>query len=135
MLAHKINIMKITELKIQNFVRYKNQVYSLTEVFQHENEEYYVKIKNSKRCLCVPAKLIKPVKINESWLLKFGFIKTYDSEYIIRFERDQEFLKYDIDLHDIHSMTGLKLYGNNVNCMYVHQFQNLFCFLFGKEPV
>jgi hypothetical protein len=128
------NVMEIAELKIQNLVRYKNRVYSLAEVFQHENEEYYVKIKNSKNALCVPAKLIKPVKIDESWLLKFGFTKTYDSQHIIRFEK-QEFLKYDIDLRDSHSMTGLKLYGNNINCMYVHQFQNLFCFLFGKEPV
>jgi hypothetical protein len=127
--------MEITELKIQNFVRYKNQMYSLMEVFQHENGEYYVKIKNSKDCLCTPAKLIKPVKIDESWLLRFGFIKTYDSKHIIRFERRKEFLKYDIDLHDTHALTGLKLYGNKVDCRYVHQFQNLFCFLFGKEPV
>lgn len=127
--------MEITELKIQNFVRYKNQVYSLTEVFRHENDEYYVKIKSSENSLCVPAKLIKPVKIDEFWLLKFGFIKTYDSKYIIRFERRQESLKYDIDMHNMHSMTGLKLYGNNVNCRYVHQFQNLFCLLFGKELV
>ncbi|MCQ9638060.1 hypothetical protein MP478_01565 [Chryseobacterium sp. WG14] len=125
--------MKITELKIQNLVRYKNQVYSLTEVFQNEDEEYWVKIKNPETCLCVPAKLIKPLKIDESWLIKFGFIKTYDSQYIVRFERGQESLKYDIDLRDMHSMTGLKLYGNNINCMYVHQFQNLFSFLFGKE--
>ncbi|MDQ0595079.1 protease II [Chryseobacterium ginsenosidimutans] len=127
--------MKITELKIQNLVRYKKQTYSLTEVFQHENAEYYVKISNSKSCVCIPAKLIKPVRINESWLLKFGFTKTYDSEHILRFERRQEFLKYDIDLHNTHFLTGLKLYGNNVNCVCVHQFQNLFCFLFGREPM
>ncbi|MFP3833581.1 hypothetical protein [Chryseobacterium sp. SIMBA_028] len=127
--------MKVTELKIQNFVRYKNKVYTLTEVFQNENEEYWVKIEESKNRLSVPAKSIKPVKIDESWLMKFGFVKTYDSEYIIRFERGQEFLKYDIDLRHKHSMTGLKLYGNNINCMYVHQFQNLFCFLFGKELI
>jgi hypothetical protein len=127
--------MEITELKVQNLVRYKNEMYSLTEVFQDENEEYYVKIINSKSCLSIPATQIKPVKIDESWLLKFGFIKTYDSKHIIRFERRQEFLKYDIDLHDMNSMTGLKLYGNKVDCKYVHQFQNLFCFLFGKEVI
>jgi hypothetical protein len=75
------------------------------------------------------------VEIDEFWLLKFGFIKTYDSKYRIRFERGQEFLKYDIDLHNIHPMTGLKIYGNNINCKYVHQFQNIFCFLFGKDPI
>ncbi|WP_261511793.1 hypothetical protein [Chryseobacterium paludis] len=127
--------MKITDLKIENLVRYKDQVYSLVEVFQNENKEYYVKIRNTKSALCIPAKSIKPVKIDESWLVKFGFIKTYDSKYIIRFERGQESLKYDIDLRDRHSMTGLKLYGNNIDCIYVHQFQNLFCFLFGKELI
>jgi hypothetical protein len=127
--------MKITELTIQNLVRYRSQVYSLTEVYQDENEEYHVKIKNSEHSLSVPAKLIKPVEIDEFWLLKFGFIKTYDSKYRIRFERGQEFLKYDIDLHNIHPMTGLKIYGNNINCKYVHQFQNIFCFLFGKDPI
>lgn len=40
--------MKITELKIENLVRYKDQVYSLTEVYQQENAEYYVKIKIEK---------------------------------------------------------------------------------------
>ncbi|MFP3834598.1 hypothetical protein SAMN05421594_2691 [Chryseobacterium oleae] len=127
--------MKITELTIRNLVKYRGKVYSLTEVYQDKNEEYHVKLKNSEQSLSVSAKLIKPVEIDEFWLLKFGFIKTYDSKYRIRFERGQEFLKYDIDLHSVHSMTGLKIYGNNVNCRYVHQFQNIFCFLFGKEPI
>jgi hypothetical protein len=46
--------MKITELTIQNLVRYRSQVYSLTEVYQDENEEYHVKIKNSEHSLSVP---------------------------------------------------------------------------------
>lgn len=127
--------MKITELKIENLVRYKDQVYSLTEVYQQENAEYYVKIKNTKESLSVSAKLIKPLKINEFWLLKFGFIKTFASNHIVRFERPKESLKFDIDHDNLHSMSGLKLYGNSVNCKYVHQFQNLFCFLFGRDII
>ena len=127
--------MEISELKIQNRVRYKNQIYSLAGVYLNENAEYYVKIRNRKRTLHVPARIIKPVKIDESWLVKFGFIKTYDSKHILRFERPEEAIKFDIDLRDKHNMGGLKLYGNNVQCNYVHQFQNLFCFLFGKELI
>lgn len=127
--------MKITELKIENLVRYKDQVYSLTEVYQQENAEYYVKIKNRKEFLSVSAKLIRPLKINEFWLLKFGFIKTFASNHIVRFERPKESLKFDIDHDNLHSMSGLKLYGNSVNCKYVHQFQNLFCFLFGRDII
>lgn len=127
--------MQISELKIRNRVRYKKQTYVLTGVSLNENGEYYVHIRNRKRKLYIPARIIKPVKIDESWLEKFGFIKTYDSEHILRFERLEECLKFDIDLRNSKVMSGLKLYGTNINCAYVHQFQNLFYFIFGKELV
>jgi len=127
--------MKITELKIRNFVKYKNEVYTLTELFQPGGSGYFVKIKNQHKSFCLPANKIKPVKLNESWLQQLGFVKTYQSEQIIRYESPGELMKFDIDFHDAHCMGGLKIYGNTVNCTYVHQLQNIFAFLFGKEAV
>lgn len=127
--------MEISELKIQNRIRYKNRMYLLAGVYANENNEYYVKIRNRKHKLHSPAEMNEPVKIDESWLVKFGFVKTYESRHLIWYERPKESLKFDIDFRDNSVISGLKLYGNNISCAYVHQFQNLFCFLFGKDLV
>lgn len=127
--------MEISELKIQNRIRFKNQIYLLAGVYSNENGEYYVKIRNSKQTLHVPANKIEPIQMDESWLVRFGFTKTYESSNLVRYESANEALKFDIDFRDTSGMGGLKLYGNNIKCAYVHQFQNLFCFLFGKDVV
>jgi len=125
--------MKISEIKIQNRISYKNQTYTVEGVYLDENAESYVKIRNTKESLRVPAEMIAPLPIDESWLLKFGFSRTYNSPHLVRYEKPEECLKFDIDRCKTQRMSGLKFYGNKVSCKYVHQFQNFFRFLFGKE--
>jgi hypothetical protein len=43
-------------------------------------------------------------------------------------------MKYDIDLSSKKILEGLKIYGNSIKCRYIHEFQNIFSCLFGKEP-
>lgn len=126
--------MNVADLKIKNLVEYKNQIYTITEIFQRVGQAYFVKIENDIHSISVPADSIKPIKITEEWLEKFGFSKTYTSEQRIRYERPETFIKYDIDLSSRKILEGLKIYGNAIKCKYIHEFQNIFSCLFGKEP-
>ncbi|KPE51061.1 hypothetical protein [Chryseobacterium indologenes] len=127
--------MNVADLKIKNLVEYKNQIYSITEIFQNIRHEYFVKIENNFQSLSVPAASIQPIQITEEWLEKFGFSCTYSSERRIRYERPEPFIKYDIDLSSKKFLEGLKIYGNSIKCRYIHEFQNIFSCLFGKEPL
>lgn len=125
--------MKVTDLKIKNLVEYRNEIFTITEIFQNESD-YFVKIENENHSLSVPAEQISPIQITEYWLEKFGFLKTYASDdHIIRYERPESFIKYDIDLNSKKIFEGLKIYGNSIRCKYIHEFQNIFPCLFGKE--
>lgn len=125
--------MKVTDLKIKNLVDYRGQIFTITEIFHNENNDYSVKIENDYQSLAVPADSINPISINEDWLVKFGFSRTYSSDHRIRYERPEAFIKYDIDLSSKKIVEGLKIYGNTIKCKYIHEFQNIFSCLFGKE--
>jgi len=126
--------MNVDDLKIKNLVEYKNQIFTITEIFQSVEKGYFVKIENAIHTVSVPADSIKPIRITEEWLEKFGFSRTYSSDHRIRYERPENFIKYDIDLSSRKIMEGLKIYGNSIKCKYIHEFQNIFSCLFGKEP-
>lgn len=126
--------MNVVDLKIKNLVEYRSQIFTITEIFQDDEKDYFVKIENDIRSVSVPADSIKPIDITEEWLEKLGFLKTYTSEQRIRYERPETFIKYDIDLSSRKIVEGLKIYGNSIKCKYIHEFQNIFSCLFGKEP-
>nr|WP_315027687.1 hypothetical protein [uncultured Chryseobacterium sp.] len=126
--------MDVADLKIKNLVEYKNQIYTITEIFHSIEQAYFVKIENDIHSISVPADTIRPIKITEEWLEKLGFSRTYSSDQRIRYERPESFIKYDIDLSSRRIMEGLKIYGNAIKCRYIHEFQNIFSSLFGKEP-
>ncbi len=125
--------MNVADLKIRNLVEYKNQIYTITEIFQRVGQTYFVKIENDIHSVSVPADSIKPIKITEEWLEKFGFSRTYSSEQRIRYERPETFIKYDIDLSSRKILEGLKIYGNAIKCRYIHEFQNIFSCLLEKN--
>jgi hypothetical protein len=126
--------MNVADLKIKNLVEYKHQIFTITEIFQSSENGYCVKIENSIHTISVSANSIKPIQITEEWLEKLGFSRTYSSDQTIRYERPEAFIKYDIELSSRKIMEGLKIYGNSIKCKYIHEFQNIFSCLFGKEP-
>ncbi|WP_238536321.1 hypothetical protein [Chryseobacterium populi] len=107
----------------------------ITEIFQNNEKDYFVKIENDIHRISAPAESIKPIQITEEWLEKFGFSRTYSSDQMIRYERPEEYIKYDIDLSPKKIVQGLKIYGNSIKCRYIHEFQNIFSCLFGKEAL
>ncbi|WP_312076793.1 hypothetical protein [Chryseobacterium sp.] len=124
--------MNITDLKITNLVEYEDQIFSVKEILQPTDDHYYVKIENDFENFTVPAEAIQPILIDENWLEKLGFSKTYSSEQRIRYERPENFIKYDFDLTAKKLLEGLKIYGNSVKCKYIHEVQNIFSSLIGK---
>ncbi|RNA63810.1 hypothetical protein D1631_09920 [Chryseobacterium nematophagum] len=125
--------MNAEDMKINNLVEYKNQIYIISEIFQNNQKDYFVKIENDIQDLSIPAKNVKPIQITEEWLQRFGFSKIYKSDQLIRYERPEEFIKYDIELSSKKITEGLKIYGNLIKCKYIHEFQNIFTSLFGQE--
>ncbi|MEY8758915.1 hypothetical protein [Chryseobacterium tongliaoense] len=107
----------------------------ITEIFQNNEKDYFVRIENDIHSVSAPADSIKPIQITEEWLEKFGFSRTYTSDQTIRYERPEEYIKYDIDLSPKKIIQGLKIYGNSIKCRYIHEFQNIFSCLFGKEAL
>ncbi|WP_419867953.1 hypothetical protein [Chryseobacterium sp. CT-SW4] len=124
--------MKVEDLKIKNLVEYKNQVYIITDIFR-DNNDYFVKMENTTHRVAAPADSIRPIQITEEWLERLGFLRTDCSDHQIRYERPETFIKYDIDLTPRKIFDGLKIYGNSIKCKYIHEFQNIFSSLFGKD--
>ena len=46
--------MNVADLKIKNLVEYKNQIYNITEIFQDNEKDYFVKIENDIHSFSVP---------------------------------------------------------------------------------
>ena len=124
--------MNITDLKISNLVEYEDQIFTVKEILQPTENYFFVKIENDFESITVPAEAIEPILIDENWLQKLGFSKTYSSEQRIRYERPENFIKYDLDLTAKKLLEGLKIYGNSVKCKYIHEVQNIFYSLIGQ---
>lgn len=125
--------MNITDLKISNLVEYEHQIFSVKEILQPTENHSFVKIENDFESFTVPAEAIEPILIDENWLKKLGFAKTYSSEQRIRYERPENFIKYDLDLTTKKLLEGLIIYGNSVKCKYIHEVQNIFYSLIGQS--
>lgn len=81
----------------------------------------------------------EPIQLTEEWLLKFGFEKEIDKLSISIYDNICiSFFCYEHD-DDFITLTNLNLEGNNVihnelkNIKYIHQLQNLYFALTGKE--
>lgn len=120
----------ISDIRINNYVLFRNEIVRIREIIKDVSGEY---ILNFNNCTKSRMEHISPVKITEEWLHRLDFRETYRSEKIIRYERPEKFLKYDIDLCPDKSMEGLMVFGNHIGCTEVHQLQNIYQSLFGKE--
>ena len=78
---------------------------------------------------------IDPITITEEWLLKFGFERTYLSQFRSKFtHKDIHCIGYDFSYVIDKSMEGFTWYGRYVkDIKYIHQLQNLYFALTQKE--
>ena len=106
--------MKANELRIGNYVLLTKDNFYTSKIYQLDGFDIY-KLDESN---CFDA---KPIPITEEWLLKFGFEKnSIDLFYSLKnFIIRHDFILCDIDIR--------------VEIKYVHQLQNLYFLLTGKE--
>ena len=99
--------MKITELRIGNWVRIHTQEYQMTIEDFNFKEDF-----------------IKPIPLTEEWLLKFGFEKT---RWGMR--------RYPLEIRGSVVMFGHQSAQRhlNIRCEYIHQLQNLYFSLTNQE--
>ncbi len=112
--------MKASELRIGNFYDHNGFV---NEVHPNTIEEVWI----SERSW------VKPIPLSEEWLIKFGF-KKRDMLSSVLFDmknpRFSIYLNPPIDKSNKWNILGIE---KNVNIQYVHQLQNLYFALTGKE--
>jgi hypothetical protein len=78
-------------------------------------------------------KFIEPIPLTEEWLLRFGFIRD-NKEILSLKENENEFIFFLEGNHVIiDKQQGQQLSGISIDCEYVHQLQNLYFALTGKE--
>lgn len=108
-------MIQVNELRIGNLVHSK-----LTNVDFYVTGEYLYDISNEPNN-------VKPIPLTEKWLLEFGFEKHIQGEcYIL-----QKSFKFRIEFSDLSNIWIN--YELKVQCKYVHQLQNIFFVLTGKE--
>ncbi len=97
----------------------------------YEDGNYHLNIEN-----------IEPIPLTEEWLIKFGFEKIKDEvspykdgEYTITSKRFTVFRKYPITHNSVFGWYIKKINFSEINIKYVHQLQNLYFALSGKELI
>ena len=116
--------MKASELRIGNYVNYKDKIIGqATGILS--GGIWLDKGNEIEGCLCLTQ--FKPIPLTEEWLLKFGFewnnFALRFNKYCIRKLKDNEFEIY-MSNEGYQFMIKLK---------YVHQLQNLYFAIIGKE--
>ena len=130
--------MEAKDLRIDNWVEFLGEEMQLMGLTKHNGENetarHYAEFKG-----LVPIKLmhLKPIPLTEDWLEKFGFELTYESKFRRCFDLDTSigFLSFNfskvIQEKDNVSIASLNLKWASLK--YVHQLQNLYFALTGKE--
>lgn len=127
--------MKIQELRLQNLIQYKEEIVPITGLdLDHKNNGSLVQIKKGTSKIPVDSEDLKPILLTSEWLCKFGFKESYRSDFRIRYDLPN-FGKYDFDLSKEKILEGFLYFGNYIQCQYLHQLQNLYFVLTGRELV
>ena len=115
--------MEVRELRVGNYINLTKDNFKTTKVYQLDAFDIYKLQENE----CAD---IKPIPITEEWLIRLGLSEYYGSSYYLKINRDK--LKWCR-----RTPKGGK--GIRFKCpkyphiAYVHQLQNLYFALTGKE--
>lgn len=127
--------MKIHELRLHNLIQYKEEVVPITGLdLDHTNKSNLVHVRKGTSKIPVDSEDLKPILLTSEWLTKFGFKESYRSDFRIRYDLPN-FGKYDFDLSKEKILEGFLYFGNYIQCIYLHQLQNLYFVLTGRELV
>lgn len=122
--------MNAKELRIGNYVTSEqaNEYYEILTIVELDCE---LIIAEDEGGICFRNKDIKPIIITDKWLFKLGFNKiNHIHGYDFFTLHNSKINKCNIDIYD----KNTKYMGYSVlHCEYVHQLQNLYFALTGKE--
>jgi hypothetical protein len=123
--------MKATELRIGNFVEFENEVFRMHII----SESYPVLDTDLFGAYVVEWDKLYPIPLTEEWLADFGFIDKYKS-----CNNDWSIYGFTINQQSDEDDDGNKIpqeqifyYQYQYDIKYVHQLQNLYFALTGKE--
>jgi len=130
--------MKGTDLRIGNFVTIENakswldlkgipmvvigieKIFDPLKIIAFPLSEYSIRLEGKKKVEHNQfEQFIQPIKVNEEWLIKLGFIKDVDTSF--RWFLLEESIAYDLDDHGVRILGGWE-FGKR---KYVHELQNL----------
>lgn len=119
--------MNATELRLGNLVQYVDtkEPCTIYEIEHRFKKIYRINDLNDN-------KNIEPIPITEEWLLKIGFKRVEWSSFAWYHENDIDAI-FQIELNSkgpLHIWDGAY---TDASCQYIHQLQNLFFALTGKE--
>jgi hypothetical protein len=119
--------MKASELRIGNYVNANlyNDKYILVESICSKNEDIFNSITGE-----IPLNSFKPIELTEEILLKCGFVKQMEWTYCIDLKGNLKLVYY---IGEKGWSIGNKNYSDFSNLKHLHQLQNLYFCLCGKE--
>ena len=130
--------MKASELRIGNYVNVPNyeQCPFRIDAFEHCSEKF-IKVAQEVKLngfevhpITWYGDNLQPIPLTVEWLLKFGFEKSGLWTYVIELQGNLKLVYY---LGEKGWSIGFKSYSDFSNLYYVHQLQNLYFALTGKE--
>lgn len=130
------------ELRIGNYVYDRGEKVIRIDFFEHLENGYDCKFGQNGEPLPdgAPAHPLteytdyaEPIPLTEEWLVKLGFVEIYSSDFRRRFELTQSpCFEYSFAFNQ--ETTGDAIYyGRYLKCECVHQLQNIYHALTGKE--
>jgi hypothetical protein len=76
-----------------------------------------------------------PIPLTEEWLMKFGFVKGKFDNYVLVLDNEFSKISYWSNSKKIELSNTRETTWGAVNCMYLHQLQNLYFALTGTELI
>ena len=121
-------MIKANELRIGDYAHSKNDgIIKITNISEKSVTVLQDNFCNNF-CNNIPKNLINPIKINQEWLIKFGFKKKGTSFFII--------IGSKLELLNVSNKDFVAYFKGstiNIKIKYVHQIQNLYFALTGEE--
>jgi hypothetical protein len=116
--------MKATDLRLGNLIKKNNKIYEISSLFFVDLYDGTIRENYNN------SYVIEPIQLTEEWLLKFGFEKTMSWTYVKDLVGNLQLVYY---LGEKGWSIGFNSYSDFSNLKYVHQIQNLYFALTGKE--
>lgn len=117
--------MKAQDLRINNYLDFEGKPHKVSAIHGDNTIRFLVPYGGSIGCFSIKNPDIKPIPLNEEWLLKFGFVKSTHWFELENTSISLNLNQYILEFNDAYQESKMPVY--------VHQLQNLYYALTNKE--